>query len=85
MGGPLLFAFILPDQRLPERPAAGDWLYFVTIDLQGTTLFTKDYPQHLANIEQYFLAPLPASHRQRFMDDLRILSHAARDVVPRLR
>jgi UPF0755 protein len=34
-----------------ERPAAGDWLYFVTIDLQGTTLFTKDYPQHLANIE----------------------------------
>jgi UPF0755 protein len=34
-----------------EHPAAGDWLYFVTIDLQGTTLFTKDYPQHLANIE----------------------------------
>jgi UPF0755 protein len=34
-----------------ERPAPGDWLYFVTIDMQGTTLFTKDYPQHLANIE----------------------------------
>ncbi|MGV9802414.1 endolytic transglycosylase MltG [Mycobacterium sp. NPDC003449] len=34
-----------------ERPAAGDWLYFVTIDLQGTTLFTRDYDQHLANIE----------------------------------
>ncbi|WP_396916843.1 endolytic transglycosylase MltG [Mycolicibacterium sp.] len=34
-----------------ERPAAGDWLYFVTIDLQGTTLFTRDYNQHLANIE----------------------------------
>lgn len=34
-----------------ERPAAGDWLYFVTIDMQGTTLFTKDYQQHLANIE----------------------------------
>ena len=31
--------------------ADGDWLYFVTIDLQGTTLFTRDYPQHLANIE----------------------------------
>ena len=30
---------------------AGDWLYFVTIDLQGTTLFTRDYEQHLANIE----------------------------------
>ncbi|OBK78199.1 endolytic transglycosylase MltG [Mycobacterium sp. 1274761.0] len=34
-----------------ERPANGDWLYFVTVDLQGTTLFTRDYPQHLANIE----------------------------------
>ncbi len=34
-----------------EHPADGDWLYFVTIDLQGTTLFTRDYPQHLANIE----------------------------------
>jgi UPF0755 protein len=34
-----------------ERPAEGDWLYFVTIDLQGTTLFTRDYDQHLANIE----------------------------------
>jgi UPF0755 protein len=34
-----------------EHPAPGDWLYFVTIDLQGTTLFTRDYQQHLANIE----------------------------------
>lgn len=33
-----------------EHPAAGDWLYFVTIDMQGTTLFTRDYEQHLANI-----------------------------------
>jgi len=39
---------------------------------------------HVENIERHFLEPLPASHRQRFMDDLRILSHAARDVVPRL-
>lgn len=35
-----------------EHPAAGDWLYFVTIDMQGTTLFTRDYDEHLANIEQ---------------------------------
>jgi len=42
-GGPALAA--------AEQPAAGDWLYFVTIDLQGTTLFTRDYQQHLANIE----------------------------------
>lgn len=34
-----------------EHPEPGDWLYFVTIDLQGTTLFTRDYEQHLANIE----------------------------------
>jgi DNA-binding MarR family transcriptional regulator len=40
---------------------------------------------HVANIERYFLEPLPASHRQRFMEDLRTLSHAARDVIPRLR
>lgn len=34
-----------------EHPAPGGWLYFVTIDQQGTTLFTRDYQQHLANIE----------------------------------
>lgn len=34
-----------------EQPAPGDWLYFVTIDMGGTTLFTRDYQQHLANIE----------------------------------
>jgi UPF0755 protein len=34
-----------------EHPEPGDWLYFVTIDSQGTTLFTRDYQQHLANIE----------------------------------
>jgi peptidoglycan lytic transglycosylase G len=34
-----------------EQPALGNWLYFVTIDMQGTTLFTRDYAQHLANIE----------------------------------
>lgn len=37
--------------RAAEHPEDGDWLYFVTIDAQGTTLFTRDYQQHLANIE----------------------------------
>jgi UPF0755 protein len=37
--------------RAAEHPESGDWLYFVTIDTQGTTLFTRDYKQHLANIE----------------------------------
>jgi UPF0755 protein len=40
-----------PALAAAEQPAAGDWLYFVTIDLQGTTVFTRDYNQHLANIE----------------------------------
>ncbi|MGW0158575.1 endolytic transglycosylase MltG [Mycobacterium sp. NPDC003323] len=42
-GGPAVVA--------AENPAIGDWLYFVTIDLQGTTNFTRDYEEHLANIE----------------------------------
>lgn len=32
-----------------EKPEAGDWLYFVTVDSDGTTLFTSDYQEHLAN------------------------------------
>ena len=40
-----------PRWRPPRHPAPGDWLYFVTVDMQGTTLFTRDYQQHLANIE----------------------------------
>lgn len=40
-----------PALAAAENPAPGDWLYFVTIDLQGTTTFTRDYEQHLANIE----------------------------------
>ena len=33
------------------RPANGDWLYFVTINLSGITLFTNDYNQHLTNVK----------------------------------
>jgi UPF0755 protein len=40
-----------PALAAAEQPAPGDWLFFVTIDMQGTTLFTRDYNQHLANIE----------------------------------
>ena len=35
-----------------ERPEPGDWLYFVTVDQDGTTLFTSDYQEHLSNIER---------------------------------
>ncbi|WP_307851906.1 endolytic transglycosylase MltG [Williamsia sp. CHRR-6] len=30
-------------------PPAGNWVYFVTVDAKGTTLFTPDYEQHLRN------------------------------------
>jgi DNA-binding MarR family transcriptional regulator len=39
---------------------------------------------HIQNIRRYFLEPLPAQDRDRFAEDLRILSHSARDVLPRL-
>jgi DNA-binding MarR family transcriptional regulator len=39
---------------------------------------------HVENIKRYFLWPLPAADRELFMEDLRILSHAARDMLPRL-
>jgi len=32
-----------------EKPEPGNWLYFVTVDENGTTLFTNDYQEHLAN------------------------------------
>ena len=41
----------LPALVAAEQPESGDWLYFVTVDMQGTTLFTREYEQHLANIE----------------------------------
>lgn len=40
-----------PALAAAEQPEPGDWLYFVTIDMQGTTLFTREYEQHLASIE----------------------------------
>lgn len=40
-----------PALAAAENPEPGDWLYFVTIDLEGTTVFTRDYQDHLANIQ----------------------------------
>ncbi|GAA4309808.1 MarR family winged helix-turn-helix transcriptional regulator [Streptomyces venetus] len=39
---------------------------------------------HMENIRRYFLAPLPAEERDRFAENLRVLSHSARDVLPKL-
>jgi DNA-binding MarR family transcriptional regulator len=39
---------------------------------------------HVENIRRFFLEPLPPEDRERFAEDLRILSHSARDLLPRL-
>ncbi|TCB95306.1 endolytic transglycosylase MltG [Micromonospora zingiberis] len=33
-------------------PPAGNWLFFVAIDKEGNSAFTKEYSQHLKNIEK---------------------------------
>ncbi|MBY8859558.1 endolytic transglycosylase MltG [Nocardia sp. CA2R105] len=38
--------------RAMENPTPGPWLYFVTVDKQGTTLFTDSYSEHQRNIEK---------------------------------
>jgi UPF0755 protein len=38
--------------RAMENPTPGPWLYFVTVDKQGTTLFTDSYAEHQRNIEK---------------------------------
>ncbi|HJC29540.1 MAG TPA: endolytic transglycosylase MltG [Candidatus Dietzia intestinipullorum] len=32
--------------RAMENPADGEWMYFVTVDMDGTTKFAVDYPEH---------------------------------------
>ncbi len=39
---------------------------------------------HVENIRRYFLAPLPPEDRERFAENLRLLSHSARNELPRL-
>lgn len=35
-----------------ENPAEGDWLYFVTVDLDGRTVFNRDFAEHERAIEE---------------------------------
>lgn len=35
-----------------EEPEPGEWLYFVTVDKEGNTLFTESYSEHLNNIDR---------------------------------
>ena len=40
---------------------------------------------HVENVQRFFIEPLPEEHRLQFVEDLRLLSHGARDALPRLR
>jgi UPF0755 protein len=35
-----------------ENPAEGDWLYFVTVDKEGTTVFNRDFDAHEKAIDE---------------------------------
>lgn len=35
-----------------ENPAQGDWLFFVTIDLDGTTVFNNTFEEHLDDVQR---------------------------------
>ncbi|MCX4768024.1 MarR family transcriptional regulator [Streptomyces sp. NBC_01275] len=56
----------------------------VRLTPQGEETTVRASQVHLENIQRYFVAPLPAEDLERFTQDLRILSHSARDVLPRL-
>ncbi|MFD4292339.1 endolytic transglycosylase MltG [Rhodococcus sp. NPDC058505] len=46
-----------------ETAPPGDWLYFVTIDDRGTTLFTKSYAEHLENSKKAVQSGILSSGR----------------------
>lgn len=38
--------------RAMKNPTPGNWLYFVTIDKEGTTLSADDYAEYLRDIDK---------------------------------
>ncbi|MEV4740691.1 MarR family transcriptional regulator [Streptomyces sp. NPDC049555] len=57
----------------------------VRLTPQGEETVVRAARVHRENIRRHFLEPLPQEHRDRFAEDLRTLSHAARDALPKLR
>ncbi|KKO78815.1 ABC transporter substrate-binding protein [Corynebacterium minutissimum] len=47
-----------------ENPAEGDWLFFVTVDDKGTTVFTDNYDEHLANVDDAVRSGILDSQRE---------------------
>ncbi len=70
-------------ERVLDQDDRRSWL--VQLTRAGEETVVRASRVHLENIKRYFVEPLPVADRQRFAEDLRILSHSARDVLPRLR
>ena len=49
--------------RAMENPAEGQWKYFVTVDMQGTTRFADEYPEHERNQSEAIANGVLASGR----------------------
>lgn len=47
-----------------ENPAEGNWLFFVTVDEKGTTVFTDNYDEHLANVDDAVRSGILDSQRE---------------------
>ena len=49
--------------RAMENPAEGDWLFFVTIDKDGTTLFTNTFEEHQEAVQRAYESGILDSQR----------------------
>lgn len=47
-----------------ENPAEGNWLFFVTVDDKGTTVFTDNYDEHLSNVDDAVRSGILDSQRE---------------------
>lgn len=46
-----------------EHPAEGAWLFFVTVDDKGTTIFSNTFEEHQANVQQAYDSGILDSQR----------------------
>lgn len=46
-----------------EHPAEGEWLFFVTVDDKGTTLFSNTFEEHQANVQKAYDSGILDSQR----------------------
>ncbi|MEU9188640.1 MarR family transcriptional regulator [Streptomyces sp. NPDC048484] len=56
----------------------------VSLTQLGEEVVVRAARIHAENVQQFLLDPLPAAHREQFALDLRTVSWAARDALPRL-